>query len=109
MFKTFSLLQEILEELRRIRFVLEGGLNPPLPGEDERDESQVLYTDDTKIFLREIEEERFYALKGRPPSPGERLPGPTDEDGREWIRREKALEGDAKGSEMGLQRSEGAP
>jgi hypothetical protein len=81
----FKVLGEILYELRAIRTLLEGGKNIPLPPlEEGEDASSVSFTDDVKAVLREEEEERFYALRGRYPVAGERTPGPLSPSGRNW-------------------------
>lgn len=105
----FSLLREILEELRRIRVVLEGGKGPPLPPLDgDKDESMVLYTDDLEIVRKEIERDRFYELKGRYPVEGETLPGALSPGGNPWGSIEEALERDLSRKKLGEEHKEGA-
>ncbi len=86
----FTIFSQILSELIRIRVALEGRKGLPLPEGDDIDESTVLYTDDFKAYIREKEEESYYAHYGRYPLPGETLPGPVDGEGREWSGEEGA-------------------
>jgi hypothetical protein len=91
----FSLLNEILYELKCIRTLLEGGkstLLPPL--EEDEDASFVSYTDDLKAFQREVEEDEFFRRSGRHPLPGEKVPGPLDSEGKEWSPLEEEVERD---------------